>query len=102
MWINETWAEARETLKAVLIDVLLFLVVLIALAIGFIVLRGLRFAGFPEDRVLILETLHYWGYVAVFAIFLCDLLFKLILGTFMGARKRLASDKIPAVVRRED
>ena len=75
--LKEIWAEKRPVFKALVADVLIFLVVLAALFLCYIALRGMEAAGYPSERIARLEQLHYWAYVGVIGLFLVDLVLKL-------------------------
>jgi len=81
-FIIEIWQENRPIFKAVLSDVLLFVFVLAALLTCFVLLELIARAGYPQERIQTLESLHYWAYLTAFSMFLLDLLWKLILYLF--------------------
>jgi hypothetical protein len=81
-FIIEIWQENRPIFKAVLSDVLLFVFVLVALVGCFVLLELISRAGYPRDRVQVLESLHYWAYLTAFAMFLMNLLWKLLVYLF--------------------
>ena len=74
----EVWAENRAIFKAMITDALLFLCTLVILAFCYSVLRLLKWLGYPQDRVALMETVHYWAYVSVDFLFIIDLFYKLL------------------------
>ncbi len=77
-FLVEIWQENREIFKVLIGDAFLFQTALALLFVGFLGLRGMEWAGFPHERILSVETVHYWGYHIVFVIFIADLIGKLL------------------------
>jgi len=65
----------------------LFLVALSCLAIAFWGLQLLRLLGYRQDYLDVLERLHFWGVVSVLAVFLLDLIWKLLVGSLIRGFK---------------
>ena len=63
----------------------MFFIVLAALLVGFAGIAGLKAFGMSEQRLQILETMHFWAYTTVEMLFLLDMVLKIILEIF---RKR--------------
>jgi len=76
------WARLEPIVLILLSDILLFLIVLAALVIAFTGISGLRALGMRPERLEILETLHWYAYLAVSTMFLIDMLFRTILELF--------------------
>ena len=81
------WHENRQIFKAILTDILLFLLALAALFGGYKALHALEVAGYPHDRVARFEALHYWAYLSVDGLFLSDLVVKLFVSLFLRHRR---------------
>jgi hypothetical protein len=56
--------------------------VLAALIVGFAGVAALEALGMPNERVKILEAMHWYAYLVVAFIFLVDMVFKMILEVF--------------------
>jgi hypothetical protein len=76
----ELWRDIRPSVLALPGDVALFFLWLAALTLVFVGLRGLSALGYRSERVELLETLHYYAYLPVFAMFLVDLIWKVLAG----------------------
>jgi di/tricarboxylate transporter len=85
---DSLWADVWRVTRPIVIDVIVFLVILLALLFGFFGLRALRIAGYDTQRVATLETMHYWFYTAVFGLFGTDLIFKIGMGLFFRKGSR--------------
>lgn len=57
-------------------DILLFLIVLAALVVGYAGVAGLKALGMRPERVDLLETMHWYAYLAVAFIFLLDMVVR--------------------------
>jgi len=76
---QKLWSSLEPVVLILMRDIILFLIVLAALLVGFVGVAGLKALGMPPQRVEILETLHWYAYLAVASIFLLDMVFKTIL-----------------------
>ncbi len=76
-FLIEIWEDNREAVKALLSDTFLTLVALAGLFLLFLALRGMERAGISHERIQTFETIHYWGYLIVLALFMSDLIMKL-------------------------
>jgi len=90
---EEIWHETRAILVMVLVDTLVFLLVLIVLAV---VNWILRLVPYPENRKKILDSLHYFAYLVVTVMFLCDLVYGLAAFLIRKARKAMPEDVVPS------
>lgn len=79
----EIWNENREIFKAILTDVLLFLLALSALFAGHLLLHLMEEAGYAHERIVLIEGIHYWAYLAVDVLFALDLVGKLSVFLFL-------------------
>jgi hypothetical protein len=79
------WASLEPVVLILLKDIALFFIVLAALLIGFAGIESLRAFGMREERLEVLETVHFWAYTAVEILFLLDMVLKTVLELF---RKR--------------
>jgi|HubBroStandDraft_6_1064221.scaffolds.fasta_scaffold01095_14 hypothetical protein len=70
---------------ALIEDGLLLLLFVFVLTLVYIALGTLAALGYEPRRVETFETIHYWAYVVVLALFMLDLVFRVLLHTF---RKR--------------
>ena len=86
--ISEVWSDSREVTKAIVIDSLAFVFVLVALLLGYGGLQVLQHFGYPKDRLERFEAIHYWGYLSCHTMFVIDLLWKLLLALFVRGRKK--------------
>jgi len=83
---SEIWSEKREVVKALLTDVIGFVLFLLALLLGFLSLKLLSLAGYPQERITRLENLHYWAYVCAVGLFLLELLVTLFRSLFLKGK----------------
>ena len=67
----------KPTVRSMLGDAVLFLLSLLILAVAFAGLQALERLGYPHQNIVLLEKLHFWGYFAVLAVLLIDLLIKI-------------------------
>ena len=84
------WSEVKRVTRPIIVDIAVFILILLALLLGFLGLRALQTAGYEKERVHTFEVLHYWCYSAVYTLFGLDLLFKITLALFFrksGGRK---------------
>jgi hypothetical protein len=77
------WEDSREIVKAILVDVVLWLLALGALFVAYLILREMEKAGYPRDKSARIEEVHYWGYLAVYVLFAVDLIVKLFIFLFL-------------------
>jgi hypothetical protein len=88
------WREVRRVTRPIIVDIAVFVLILLALLLGFLGLHALKLAGYDGARVHTFEVLHYWCYSGVYTLFGVDLLFKITLALFFrnsiknGARPR--------------
>jgi hypothetical protein len=75
--------EIAPAAKAMLGDAVLFLLGLIILSASFLCLLGLQLLHYPVKYIAILESLHFWGYLAVLTVFLLDLVWKIAVHAFV-------------------
>jgi uncharacterized RDD family membrane protein YckC len=85
-FLGEVRNEVKPVAVALCADICLFLILLTALVVAFIALRLLAALGYLAERVAILESVHYWAYLAVFVMFLIDLILKI--GSHIADRMR--------------
>jgi len=76
---QKLWLQLEPVLIILLRDIILFFIVLSALLVGFVGIAGLRAFGMPPERLNILETMHWYAYIAVEFLFLFDMVLKIIL-----------------------
>ena len=86
-FLTELWTEIRPSVTALLGDLALFIVWLGALTLVFAGLRGLSALGYRQERIDLLETLHYYAYLPVYVLFLLDLILKV--GLHIFSRKKV-------------
>jgi len=82
---QKLWPPIEPVVLILLRDIILFFIVLAALLVGFAGIAGLKAFGMPEQRLQILETMHFWAYTTVEVLFLLDMVLKTFLEIF---RKR--------------
>jgi hypothetical protein len=61
---------------------MLFLIFLAVLTIVYLGLGGLAGLGYDPRRIQMFETIHYYAYLAVFAMFMVNLAIRVLLHTF--------------------
>ncbi len=77
------WPPIEPVVLILLRDIILFFIVLAALLVGFAGIAGLKAFGMPQERLQILETIHFWAYTTVEMLFLFDMVFKTFAKIFM-------------------
>jgi hypothetical protein len=82
---QKLWPPIEPVVLILLRDIILFFIVLAALLVGFAGIAGLKAFGMSEQRLQILETMHFWAYTTVEFLFLLDMVLKIFLQIF---RKR--------------
>jgi len=63
-------------------DILLFLMVFAALVVVYAGVAGMKALGMRPERVEVLETMHWYAYLAVAFEFLLDMVVKIIVQMF--------------------
>ena len=81
---QKLWSSLESAILILLRDIILFLIVLAALVVGYAGLGALKAFGMPPERLEILETLHFYAYLAVALIFFLDMVAKILLEIFKG------------------
>jgi hypothetical protein len=76
---EKLWTRLEPIVLILVSDVFLFLIVFAALVIAFTGISGLKALGMRPERLEILETLHWYAYLAVSILFSIDMLLKTIL-----------------------
>jgi hypothetical protein len=76
---QQLWASLEPVVLILLTDIILFVIVLAALVVGFAGVAGLKALGMSPERLVILEAMHSYVYLAVASIFLLDMVAKTIL-----------------------
>jgi uncharacterized membrane protein len=82
VFAESLWSEIKRLARPILVDITVFLLILVALFLGFLSLRALQTAGYQKERIHTLDLLHYWCYTGVYVLFGLDLLFKITLALF--------------------
>ena len=80
---QKLWASLEPVVLILLRDIILFFIVLAALLVGFAGIAGLKAFGMPQERLQILETMHFWAYTTVAILFLLDMVLKIFLQIFI-------------------
>ena len=80
---QKLWPPIEPVVLILLRDIILFFIVLAALLVGFAGIAGLKAFGMSEQRLQILETMHFWAYTTVEVLFLLDMVLKIFLQIFM-------------------
>jgi len=83
---QKLWSSVEPAILILLPDIIKFLLVLAALLVGYAGLSALKAFGMSPERLAVLETLHFYAYLAVAFLFLLDMVVKISLEIF---RKRL-------------
>jgi hypothetical protein len=76
------WDEIRRVTRPIIVDIAVFTLILFALLISAVGIQGLKATGYDKTRVHTFETMHYWCYASVYALFALDLVIKVILSLF--------------------
>ncbi len=84
----EMWQENRDIVKAITSDGLLWLLALLALLLAYLVLHAVEQTGYPHDRAVRIEEIHYWCYICVDVLFAVDLMMKLFVFLFLRKRSK--------------
>jgi hypothetical protein len=80
---QKLWPPIEPVVLILLGDISLFFIVLAALLVGFAGIAGLKAFGMPQERLQILETMHFWAYTTVEVLFLVDMVLKIFLKIFL-------------------
>ena len=62
------WLEIKRVTRPIVVDIAVFVLILLALLLGFLGLRALALAGYDGGRVHTFEVLHYWCYAGVYTL----------------------------------
>ena len=79
---QKLWSSLKDVVLILLKDIILFMIVLAALAFAYLGIAGLKAPGMAPERCQVLEIMHFYGYMAVLCIFLLDMVLKTILEVF--------------------
>jgi hypothetical protein len=79
---EKLWPPIEPVVLILVRDIILFFIVLAALLVVFVGIAGLKAFGMPQERLQILETLHFWAYTSVEVLFLLDMVLKTFLQIF--------------------
>ena len=80
-WPIEIWDEHRDAFKALLADIMLFGIILAALAASHFVIERLHY---PPERKDLIEKIHFYGYVVIIAVFIGGLILKVVAHEIRG------------------
>lgn len=61
---------------------MLFSIFALGLTFVYLILGIMAWAGYNPQRIERLETIHYWAYLAVFGLFMFDLVLRVLLHAF--------------------
>jgi hypothetical protein len=75
---EQRWKSIETPANALIEDAMLLCIVVAGLTVSFLALGVMAAFGYPSERVEIMETLHYWAYLACLLTFLADMLRKVI------------------------
>ena len=70
------WEDYKRHSRIIVLDVLLFLTVITGLLIVFVFLKVLEVAGYPTERIELLENIHFIGSAGVIVLFGFDMVMK--------------------------
>jgi hypothetical protein len=79
---DKLWTRLESIILILVTDIVLFLIVLAALLIAYAAINGLKALGMSESRLELLETIHWYAYLAVSTLFLFDMLVKTLMELF--------------------
>lgn len=73
---SKIWHEKEPIVRTLIGDFAIFIIFLFLLTLVFLALRALGALGYAPARITILDRLHFYAYLAVYFMFLCDLIGK--------------------------
>jgi hypothetical protein len=79
---QKLWPPIEPVVLILLRDIILFFIVLAAMLVVYVGTAGLKAFGMPEQRLQILETMHFWAYTTVEFLFLFDMIMKIVFEIF--------------------
>jgi hypothetical protein len=82
-WWGDRWRRIEKSIALLVEDTAKFTAGILALTIGYGLLRALVAIGYPLERVESLEVVHYYALAAVICMFLIDLVLKVAGGLFL-------------------
>jgi hypothetical protein len=71
---KQRWKGIEVPANALVEDSMLLCILLAGLTVAFLALGVMAGFGFNPERVELMETLHYWAYLACLVTFLADML----------------------------
>jgi hypothetical protein len=83
-WWGERWRRIEKPVALLLEDTAKFTSGILALTIGYGLLRGVAAMGYPVERISTLEVIHYYGLSAVIGMFILDLVLNVAGSLFSG------------------
>ena len=83
MWLVEVWYDCRETIKLIVKDAILFLLLMTFIVLGHYVISRLPVA---VDRRATLENLHFYSIVSAWLLFTITLILEIVLAIFHKVR----------------
>ncbi len=75
------WENIEPAVSALVEDGLLLLIFVVVLTVVYLALGMLAGLGYDPRRIEMFETIHYWAYLAVFGLFMLDLVLRVLLHT---------------------
>ena len=75
------WENIEPAAGALIEDGALLVIFVAVLTVVYLALGMLAGLGYAPERVERLETIHYWAYLAVFGLFMVDLVIRVLLHT---------------------
>lgn len=81
--LSEIWEATRPVLKLFIQDAAFFCFILIIVLLSYFGLKVLKWAGYSQERIVVLETLHYWAYLTALTEFLVYLVWELFRHLFL-------------------
>jgi hypothetical protein len=81
-FLIEVWEENRNVVKVIVGDALLFAIVLGVLLLAHKLLHSLEDAGYPRDRIAVMDQVHFYAYFVVDLLLAIDLIQKLVVFLF--------------------
>jgi len=81
-WWARRWRRIEKPIALLVEDTAKFLSAILALALGYGLLRCLAAMGYPVEWIAFLEVVHYYGLAVVICMFVVDLVLKVAAALF--------------------
>jgi hypothetical protein len=79
---KERWKNIEPAAGALVEDAMLMFIFVVALELIYLALGSLAALGYDSQRVGMFETIHYYAFLAVFLVFMVDMVVRVLLHAF--------------------